>query len=252
MGPAHLSSSTAGWTQKSNFRKTPVTLSLKERTCCKKTSKIPEAEETQAVQEGFTKLPGACNERTGIYGKVIMIRFHRDLISLTSRISQILQLRSALSLVRRPAVIAVFAICALALLPSCSFIRKTNQFATDSKSSSLPPTKVTTLAINSYLWRAALETIRFMPVNQSDAASGVILTDWYSDPKLQNERIKLGIYILGQDLRSDSIHVVVNRQMITEKGRWVDVSVRAGTAEKLEDAILTRARQIRLSSIRRR
>ncbi|MCH8684119.1 DUF3576 domain-containing protein [Pedomonas mirosovicensis] len=112
----------------------------------------------------------------------------------------------------------------------------------------LPPAKVTTLGINTYLWRAALDVLSFMPTTQVDANSGVILTDWKVNPKVPNERFKLSAYVLDRDLRADAIKVAVQRQ-VQQNGAWVDAPVQAGTVQKLEDAILTRARQIRQGSV---
>ena len=112
----------------------------------------------------------------------------------------------------------------------------------------LPPAQVTTLGINTYLWRAALDVLSFMPTTQVDAKSGVILTDWKVNPKAPNERFKLSAYVLDRDLRADAVKVAVHRQ-VQENGAWVDAPVQAGTVQKLEDAILTRARQIRQGSV---
>lgn len=109
---------------------------------------------------------------------------------------------------------------------------------------SLPPAQVTTLGINTYLWRAALETIGFMPLQQTDSAGGVIATDWYVNPQVPSERVKVSVFVLDKDLRADAIRVNALRQEARD-GRWIDVPVRAGTVQRLEEAILTRARQIR-------
>ena len=47
----------------------------------------------------------------------------------------------------------------------------------------LAPSQVTTLSINSYLWRAAVDTVSFAPLLQANAQNGVIITDWYSNPQ---------------------------------------------------------------------
>lgn len=104
----------------------------------------------------------------------------------------------------------------------------------------------TGLGVNSYLWRASLDTVSFMPLASADPFGGVILTDWYSPAETPNERLKLNVFILNRQLKSDAIQVKVFRQV--RKGNdWKDASVAAETARQLEDAILTRARQIRVS-----
>ena len=104
------------------------------------------------------------------------------------------------------------------------------------------------LGVNSYLWRATLDTITFMPVNSADPFGGVIITDWHAAAAAPTERFKLNIYILGQALRADGVRVAVFRQVRDGAG-WRDAPVPAKTGTQIEDAILTRARQLRNSSL---
>jgi hypothetical protein len=108
----------------------------------------------------------------------------------------------------------------------------------------LAPSRVTTLAINSYLWRAAIDTVSFAPLIQANESSGVIITDWYSNPRAPGERIKLTVAVLDPDLRPDALRVSAARQ-VNQNGAWVDAPVAAATVQKLEDIILTRARDLR-------
>ncbi len=104
-----------------------------------------------------------------------------------------------------------------------------------------------TLGVNSYLWHATLDTLAFMPLASADPYGGVIITDWYSAPQDPNERMKITIYILDRRLRADGIKIAVFRQ--TRSGdSWADAQVNPQTATRLEDAILTRARELRLAS----
>jgi len=104
-----------------------------------------------------------------------------------------------------------------------------------------------TLGVNSYLWRASLDTLAFMPLHSADPFGGVIITDWYSAPQTPNERLKVTVYILDRRLRADGIKLAVFRQ-VAANGVWQDAAVNPDTADKLEDAILTRARELRLAS----
>jgi len=113
----------------------------------------------------------------------------------------------------------------------------------------LAPSQVTTLAINSYLWRAAIDTVSFAPLLQANAQSGVIITDWYANPKAPGERVKLTVAILDPDLRADALRVSAARQ-VSQNGTWVDAPVTAATVQKLEDIILTRARDLRRAAVR--
>ena len=108
------------------------------------------------------------------------------------------------------------------------------------------PPRVTSLGINAYLWRAALDTIGFMPLAQVDSNGGIIITDWYATPQAPNERVKVTISILDTELRADAIKVTANRQTIAGSG-WVDAPVRPGTVQKLEETILSKARDLRRS-----
>ena len=106
------------------------------------------------------------------------------------------------------------------------------------------------IGVNSFLWRASLDTVSFMPLASADPFGGVILTDWYAPPETPNERFKLNVFILDRQLRSDGVQVKVFRQ-VRRNGSWVDSSVSDDTGHKLEDAILTRARQMRVSQMNR-
>jgi len=112
----------------------------------------------------------------------------------------------------------------------------------------LAPSQVTTLAINSYLWRAAVDTVSFAPLLQANAQSGVIITDWYTNPKAPGERVKLTVAILDPDLRADGVRVSAAKQ-VYQNGAWVDAPVTAATVQKLEDIILTRARDLRRAAV---
>jgi hypothetical protein len=113
----------------------------------------------------------------------------------------------------------------------------------------MAPSQVTTLAINSYLWRAAVDTVSFAPWLQANAQNGVIITDWYANPRAPGERVKLTVAVLDPDLRADALRVSAARQ-VNQNGAWVDAPVSAATVQKLEDIILTRARDLRRAAVR--
>ncbi len=108
----------------------------------------------------------------------------------------------------------------------------------------LAPSRVTTLGVTSYLWRAAVDTVSFAPLLQANPNSGVIITDWYSNPRAPGERVKITVAVLDPDLRADALRVSASRQVF-QNGTWVDAPVSAATVQKLEDIILTRARDLR-------
>lgn len=105
------------------------------------------------------------------------------------------------------------------------------------------------MGVNSYLWRASLDTLAFMPLASADPFGGVIITEWYVNPEKTDERLKATVYILDTRLRADGLNVTVFRQVKNDKGEWVDAPVAGQTDIDIENAILTRARQLRLSNI---
>ena len=112
----------------------------------------------------------------------------------------------------------------------------------------LAPSRVTTIGVNTYLWRAAIDTVSFAPLITADSNGGVIVTDWFTNPNSPAERVKLTIAILDQDLRADALRVAASRQ-VNQGGVWVDAVVSAATVQKLEDIILTRARDLRRTAV---
>ena len=118
----------------------------------------------------------------------------------------------------------------------------------DRPKADLAASKVTTIGVNSYLWRASLEALSFMPLLQTDSNGGVIVTDWYANPNNAGERMKVNVTILDQDLRADALRVAASRQ-VSQNGVWVDAPVQAATVQKLEDIILTKARDLRRNAV---
>jgi len=108
----------------------------------------------------------------------------------------------------------------------------------------LAASQVTTIGVNAYLWRAALETLSFAPMAQVDSNGGVMVTDWYTNPASPNERVKVSAAILDQDLRADALRVRASRQ-VNQNGVWVEAPVSAATVQRLEEIILTKARDLR-------
>jgi hypothetical protein len=104
------------------------------------------------------------------------------------------------------------------------------------------------VGVNPFLWRAALDTVGFMPLVSADPFGGVILTDWFSPPATPDERLKLNVFLIGRALRADGVHVSVFRQVHGQNGMWVDAQPTEGAGAKLEDAVLTRARQLRIEA----
>lgn len=117
-----------------------------------------------------------------------------------------------------------------------------------SKSQAKEDNSGTGVAVNAYLWRASLDTINFIPLVSADPFGGVIITDWYTPSETPNERMKVQVTILDRDLRADGVRVSVFKQQTSPKGgNWVDAQVDPRTNIDIENAILTRARQLRIA-----
>ena len=102
--------------------------------------------------------------------------------------------------------------------------------------------------VNAFLWRATLETLDFLPLSQVDPFGGVVITDWYADPAAPNERLRATAYILDTNLRADALKVSVFKQ-VRQGGGWEDAQVDADTARQVENAILSRARNLYIATV---
>lgn len=106
------------------------------------------------------------------------------------------------------------------------------------------------IGVNGYLWRATLDTLAFMPLASADPYGGVVITDWYANPEKPDERFKATVYILDSRLRADGLNVTVFKEVSNGAGGWTAAPTSDQTSVDIENAILTRARQLRLSNIR--
>jgi len=112
------------------------------------------------------------------------------------------------------------------------------------------PDSAAQIGVNGYLWQATLSTLAFMPLASADPYGGVIITDWYINPEKPDERLKITVYILDARLRADGLNVAVFKQNKDASGNWIDAPTADQTETDIENAILTRARQLRLSNIK--
>jgi hypothetical protein len=137
-------------------------------------------------------------------------------------------------------------LCATAIfgLSACGTLGGKSKSSDRGGSSAIAPTN----GVNSFLWRATLETLNFLPLDQVDPFGGVVITDWYADPEAPEERLRATAYILDQSLRADALKVSVFKQVRGVNG-WTDSPVDADTARQIENAILTRARQLYIATV---
>ncbi len=103
--------------------------------------------------------------------------------------------------------------------------------------------------INRFLWQASLDTLSFMPLASTDPFTGVIATDWSSTEAAPGERFKVTVYLNSPRLSATSVKVAVYRQIRDANGGWIQTAIDPATPRKIEDSILTRARQIRVAEL---
>lgn len=101
------------------------------------------------------------------------------------------------------------------------------------------------LQVNAFLWRASLDTLDFMPLRQPDPDAGVITTDWHNPEADSDERFRLNVHVRTEALRADGLRVRVFRQ-VRQDGQWAQAAATPEVARGIEDAILARARKLRL------
>jgi hypothetical protein len=151
------------------------------------------------------------------------------------------RLKSIKDIQMNRAVSLGLAIACAVTLGACSRNRELPQ-------ADLAASQVTTIGVNSYLWRAALDTLSYAPLATVDSNGGVIVTDWYANPASPGERVKVTATILDRDLRADALRVAASRQVM-QNGQWVEAPVAAATVQKLEEIILTKARDLRRAAV---
>lgn len=151
-----------------------------------------------------------------------------------------------LSRKRVPALL-ISTVMASVLLTGCGTLGIGKSKA-EKQSRAISTAQAPNMGVNSFLWRASLETLNFMPLEQVDPFGGVIVTDWYASAEAPNERFKANVYILDTNLRADALKTSIFKQT-RSAGGWQDASVDADTARQIENAILTRARQLYIATV---
>ncbi|HWF76413.1 MAG TPA: DUF3576 domain-containing protein [Caulobacteraceae bacterium] len=141
----------------------------------------------------------------------------------------------------RVALGALVGLASLAVLGACNTTQKS-----PAKTAPAP----NAIGVNSYLWRATLDTLAFMPLASADPYGGVVITDWYVNPEKPDERFKCTVYILDTRLRGDALKVTVFKEVSNGQGGWAASQASDQTSVDIENAILTRARQLRLSNLK--
>ena len=108
------------------------------------------------------------------------------------------------------------------------------------------PQNLDNVNVNGYLWRATLNILSLAPLISTDALSGIIITDWYANKNIQNQRLKLTAYINTNELKSESINIKVEIQSF-KNNSWSQPLTNKSLATQIEDSILNEARNLKLN-----
>ena len=141
--------------------------------------------------------------------------------------------------------IAALMISATVGMGGCAVFGSSTANTSSTSSADVGPEETGSLGVNAYLWRATLDTLKFLPLSSADPYGGVVITDWYANPSKADERLKATVYILDTRLRADGISAAVFRETLVN-GAGVPAAVSPDTNVALENAILSKARQLRL------
>lgn len=120
--------------------------------------------------------------------------------------------------------------------------------STKSSDSSDETPKKGGVAVNAYLWRASLDALSFMPMDQTDPFGGTIKTGWYTAAATPNERLRVAVFILDSRLRADALRVSVFKEVKGSSGNWNEATVDPETVTKLENLILNKARALKIQA----
>ena len=148
---------------------------------------------------------------------------------------------------KRVPALLISTVMASVLLTGCGTLG-IGKSKTEKNARAVSTAQAPNMGVNSFLWRASLETLNFMPLEQVDPFGGVIVTDWYASAEAPNERFKANVYILDTNLRADALKTSIFKQT-RSAGGWQDASVDADTARQIENAILIRARQLYIATV---
>jgi len=143
--------------------------------------------------------------------------------------------------------VSTIAVAAALLLAACGANRQAEEVRARYQAVDL--SQASQIGVNGFLWRATLDTLAFMPLKSADSNGGVIITDWYVNPDVSTERFSMTVFIKDRTLRADALQVAIHRQTFTRDRGWIDAPVQQATVLKIEDAILARARDLRLGTL---
>jgi hypothetical protein len=98
--------------------------------------------------------------------------------------------------------------------------------------------------VSPILWEAAHDALNFAGVSSEDPVTGLLVTKWYSPPGKPDERLRVAVFILSHALRSDSLAVTVEREILSAGGQWQKAPVAREVQDGIDNAILVQAQRI--------
>ena len=96
------------------------------------------------------------------------------------------------------------------------------------------------------LWRATLKSLEFMPLASIDYSGGVLVTDWYSENANPQEKIKIMVRFLSNELRTDSVVVIAHKMNCNTQGVCSTTILNEKFNESIKDTIINTARLIKI------
>ena len=104
------------------------------------------------------------------------------------------------------------------------------------------------IGVNAHLWKASLDTLSFMPLASADPFGGIIITEWYTSSDSPAEKFKIIVYITGMQLKVDALKIKVFKKIKNETGDWIDQPANQELSVKIENSVLTKAREYKIIS----
>lgn len=96
-------------------------------------------------------------------------------------------------------------------------------------------------ATSNSMWRASLELLDFIPLTTVDYSGGIIITDWYSDNLNSNTYLKITISFLSNEIRSDSLRIVVHQKKCDKNNQCVTTPIKSKIINELTSSIIKKA-----------
>ncbi len=102
------------------------------------------------------------------------------------------------------------------------------------------------ITVNTFLWQASIDVMKFMPLNSTDVQSGIIITDWYKLNHDACSAYKANVFIKSKDLKSDALDVSVYKSNVCASKSLGNAIQNSELSDQLKEQIIKRARTLKL------